>query len=365
METHNYTFKLAKVEINDKLSDKHSDFSKGANTAASTFYSKSRLDRNDDMLIEQTSVFDTEKYVWLRVCSLMETACEAFANHYPLGLKPDDFWKAILYGFAMHVDKNAEQLRSKFVAHEGKKQLSIEVTHFSPGNGSTADWEKIFPQFSEQIQKNIVNPELHSTISGKFSTTTVTDQACHEIALMSAMKNYFSYKMYTKCGIPEITLFGQQKDWQDLYDRTKKLSDYMLPEFSKRWLHCLLPVLQEFIDSFQGNPNKDFWNRMIKIVKIGKGSGSYSVISGWINLFYPFLVKKEENTYIKKWKDLSQEKGPEPEDFPQIMLSVPVIWNYLGKELDFHFHGGIIGALQDKTSKMIIPNSAWIVTRDK
>jgi len=369
MEKQNYTFDLADVKTPQTMSDFcHSlTFEEGAKNAMKSYYGgkKNLWDDNsqDGFVVEQTSNFDSEKYAYVRVSSLMETALEAFSSHYPLGLKPDDFWKAILYGFAMHVDLNAETLRNKFVAHEGKKQLLVAINHFSPGNGSTADWELVFPQFSEQIKDNITNSELQSVIAGKFSTTTVTDQACHEIALMSAMKNYFSYKMYTLCGIPQITLFGQQKDWEDLYNRTKSLGDYMLPSFSQQWLNCLLPVLQEFINTFKGNVNKEFWNRMVKRVRIGKGSGSYSVISGWINLFYPFLGDKSENKCIKKWEDLSQENGAEPSDFPQLMLSAPVKWNYLGTGIDFNFHAGIVGALQEKSSKMLVPHSAWIISR--
>jgi len=195
--------------------------------------------------IESHSEIDNAKYEWLNVSSLMETLLLAFAKHYPVILKPDDFWKAILYGFARHVEKNAEVLRDKFVSHEGKKELKVEVDHFTPGNGTVSDWELVFPQFSTQIQQNISNPELHDIVTRKFSTTTVTDQACHEIALMSSMKQYFSYCMMTCCGIPEITLEGVAQDWQDLYNRTKQLGEFMLPEFSKKMVDMLASCVEK------------------------------------------------------------------------------------------------------------------------
>ena len=50
-------------------------------------------------------------------------AVSAFANHYPLALRPQHFWLMILQAIATHVELNAEELRSKWVAHEGKKEL--------------------------------------------------------------------------------------------------------------------------------------------------------------------------------------------------------------------------------------------------
>eukprot|EP00463_Aulacantha_scolymantha_P001046 TRINITY_DN1729_c0_g1_i1.p2 TRINITY_DN1729_c0_g1~~TRINITY_DN1729_c0_g1_i1.p2 ORF type:complete len:83 (-),score=13.11 TRINITY_DN1729_c0_g1_i1:525-773(-) len=45
----------------------------------------------------------------------------AFFGHHPLILSPDIIWQTIAQGLANHVDQNAEELRSKFVSHEGKK----------------------------------------------------------------------------------------------------------------------------------------------------------------------------------------------------------------------------------------------------
>jgi len=242
--------------------------------------------------------------------------------------------------------------------------LTVEVNHFSPGNGSVKDWELVFPQFAEQIKKNVLDPELHSVVANKFSTTTVTDQACHEIALMSSMKNYFSYRMMTLCGIPEITLFGSVADWEDLHLRTKKLGDFMLPEFTQKWLSFLLPVLEEIVLTVKGNVNVDFWKRFVKYNPSRGGSGAHPTISGWINLFYPFLDSGRANTTLQDWKELNLDKGPDPKDFPTLILSTPVVWNYLGKKFHFHFHAGIVGGVQDKNTKMVFPNSAWIITRD-
>lgn len=108
--------------------------------------------------------------------------------------------------FAKHVDAHAEELRENFVQHEGKKRLMVDTPdsfqmsyNGDPDTGASAsEWEKfVFPEFSKQIKTHVVG-KTHSLLVDKFSTTTPVSAASHEIVLMSAMKNYFSYDMRTQ-----------------------------------------------------------------------------------------------------------------------------------------------------------------------
>jgi len=102
---------------------------------------------------------------------------------------------------------------------------------------------------------------------------------------------------------------------------------------------------------------------MVKFVPARGGSGAHDSVSGWINIFYPYMIEGE-NYYMESWKELKQDRGPDPEDFPQLLLSTPVTWDYLGKVIKFHFHSGIVGAIQDKKTFALSPCSAWIISRD-
>ena len=156
---------------------------------AKIFYDESTL-----KIQMEVHTFDREQTV-KDTGSLMDTALMAFAYHYPLVMKPDDIWCLISYAFATHLDKNAEELRSRFVAHQGKKVLEVRVDHFTLGGMTPEDWERdVFPDFSRQI-RNYIGDEKHDIIASPFSTTTPTTKATHEITLMAAMKNYFSYKV--------------------------------------------------------------------------------------------------------------------------------------------------------------------------
>jgi len=42
-------------------------------------------------------------------------------------IKPDDIWLTIMLWFTKYVDDNAEQLRTAFVSHAGKKKLTVHT----------------------------------------------------------------------------------------------------------------------------------------------------------------------------------------------------------------------------------------------
>ena len=66
-----------------------------------------------------------------------------------------------------------------------------------------------------ELDKNVVDPSLRAWILPKFSTTTTTDGIVASVIMMSSMKNYFDYKFGLMCGLPSVTLEGEQEDWEE------------------------------------------------------------------------------------------------------------------------------------------------------
>lgn len=290
--------------------------------------------------------------------SFYNAALKAFADHYPLVIRPDDIWILQAYGFATHVDKNAEALRSRFVKHQGKKRLTVEVG-LTPGASPPEEWERqVFPDFSRQIREHI-GEETHKMIATGFSsTTTPTDQAAYEITLMTAMKHYFAYGMVTCCGIPWIELRGTLQDWQALRDRSQKMWGEFMPDYAE----VLVPVLDQFIDAYQGKVDHAFWQSMVKRVQHGAGSGA-TTISGWVTLLYPYLAGGK-NTHLRQWQHMYTHYGPDPDDFPKVVSSVPVEWDHFGEQILLHFHAGAFGYTQDPETLALSSHTGWVVSRD-
>jgi hypothetical protein len=293
----------------------------------------------------------------------------AFAQHLPLELSPDHIWALITYAFAEHVDKNAEELRHNFVSHEGKQRIEIETPasfqisrENNPDSGATAsEWEScVFAQFSSAI-RGYIGDKTHQALVADFSSTTAKDRAASEVVLMAAMKNYFSFGMSTCCGIPEITLLGSEQDWIALRQRAEALGKLMLPDFQNYWMQALLPVLDQFVKSYQGDVHCGFWQSMVKLRHNGMGSGYCEFISGWVQIFFPHLGSRgRQQPPMRQWNEM-YFTGPDPGDFPLIDSFAPCDWNYHGAKYDLEFHAGITGVRQDPESGRLSPLTGWYV----
>merc|ERR1712226_1832981 len=170
------------------------------------------------------------------------TVYRAFYEHYPITLSPDVIWITIAQGFAQHVNNNAEDLRSCFVEHEGKKQIVISRPEFVKGSPNN-DWPGVFPEFSEKIAANVKDPGLTKVIECTFSTTGPVEQITSQITLMDSMKSYFEYVMMCGCGIPSVELTGTVEDWRAIKQKALALREYDL----EWWIDELVKVLDHFI----------------------------------------------------------------------------------------------------------------------
>lgn len=346
---------------------------------ASTFYSDDPtkpyghkhtvpLIKANDIRLEAVSKMP-DNTVFSGGSGFLAASLTAFAEHLTLAISPDHVWALLSYAFAKHVDTHVEELRENFVQHEGKKRLLVNADHMvmsggNLGQGSLAEvWEAdVFPDFSRQIEEHI-GEKVHGTIASDFSTTTNTARAAHEITLMAATKNYFSFGMTTMCGIPSITLLGSEQDWVSLRARAKDLGKLMTPDIASKWIPHLLPVLDKFVNSYKGNVNHGFWQKMVKLRNTGGGSGSHDFISGWLQIFFPYLRDGEFNSQLKPWSEMYFE-GPDPENFPTTISSAPVDWEYYGNSFNLHFHAGITGFTQDPDDGTLTPLIGWYVTHD-
>jgi hypothetical protein len=104
------------------------------------------------------------------------------------------------------------------------------------------------------LKENVKDPEICDWILPAFSTTTNDDIIVGSIVLMATMKEYFDYKMYLMCGIPEITLLGTPEDWDLIHSRVKKLRSFA--ECNKHfveWADMLEKITENMAASSRGN----------------------------------------------------------------------------------------------------------------
>lgn len=208
----------------------------------------------------------------------VRAAVAAYSGHHHLAIRPEDVWFAMLTQLSFFVKAHAEELRSFFVPHAGRKVLEVVAA----GNIGCANFGAMAERMTELMAKAVNDPELLPWIMPDFSTTKDTDKVVASILMMGAMQKYFSYRFTLQCGIPSVTLLGERADWEALRQRLEKLPSF---GFEPGLFHDLLkPLLSSFVASFDAPsaPSTiDFWN---KIAHQAYGSGSCS-LSGWITAF--------------------------------------------------------------------------------
>ena len=78
----------------------------------------------------------------------VRTVIRAYSYHHHLVIRPEDIWFAIISQISLYINKHAEELRHKFVAHEDKKELVVK----DGGNRWTVDHGKLAKRMTTEIE---------------------------------------------------------------------------------------------------------------------------------------------------------------------------------------------------------------------
>jgi hypothetical protein len=285
--------------------------------------------------------------------SLIQGLIAAYKNHYPITISPDMIWILIMQGFSRFMEKYENLVRERFVNFTGKKDLKLERLQYSPYNASKEVWDGIIKEFVQKIGNN-VGKEVVDNLECDFSTTSAVAKVTSQVCIMSAMKQYFTYRvLMAGCGISSITLEGSIKDWEKIKSKLEFLSTKAL----KWWTKHLIPIIDNIITtkkyySTYGQLNQeliDFWKGMIRL----KGKGDMydpHMINGWIVKFIPNLRGEKPTIY----EELLETNVPDQ------IISCPMEITWLsmqGKRVDFScsLFSGFYGMVQDKKTFNVKP----------
>ena len=207
---------------------------------------------------------------------------------------------------------------------------------------------------------------------------------------MDAMKSYFEYEFVTLCGIPQVILEGESRDWQQLKERTESLSQAYDLDW---WIKFLLPTLDRIAENAAGADDPDLWKEIYKVE--GGSGGPY--INGWLIDFFPSvetnrLVEKqtqrrvdwsepgvmddfegdrqcydfakvdEKNPFLgRRLKEEEFGGGLTTPMFPGSLSRVPFRWKYLAEAYEMEFIAGFTAFTQDHETLAVRPKIGWAV----
>lgn len=206
----------------------------------------------------------------------------AYDNHKDIILSPDDVWMIISLQFTRYVNDNAEKMRHMFVNHEGQKDLTV-TTH----NDLTEDkWEEFFELMLDSVRTN-TKDEVVDLLQSDFTTTTPVEKLLSTAVIMNTFKQYFKYgRCIPLCGIRNVLFMGTLDDWNVLSTKLEGLKKYAICSKWTKYVDELSPVITKFIETYEGNVDMGFWDKVMNVTYGSLGSGSTSYVSGWILKFY-------------------------------------------------------------------------------
>ncbi|KAJ4359927.1 uncharacterized protein N0V89_000486 [Didymosphaeria variabile] len=301
-----------------------------------------------------------------------EGIVRAYQQDLHLVLRPDDVWQAVITQFSFYVVGHAEELRDKFVAHQGKKEIVLKHAGGSP---YAMQVDIVARKLTCLIEEQLVNKQIRNWIIPDFSTTTDNDIAVASMTMMATMKEYFNYRGNTGCGFPSVTLLGERNDWANMRKRLDQLPGY--GEQPAEWAKLLVPVFDRFVATFD-RPNdealKTFWLTICHAER--NGSGSPDTFSGWMTAFVFWKTDGSRNL-LSGWRppkhqmvapQLSLDGQVYPrtlqESIPQGVVEVPLVVRDMASRVDLYTQlvagsAGMSIVAEDENSTTVQPRSGW------
>lgn len=274
----------------------------------------------------------------------------AFAEHHSIEITPDDIWLLILDGVRLHVEANRDALKRKFVVDGSDTTINVYDNSLSETSPSKQWMDNINAIYGALYKK--LPTATRGALSAHFSTTTPEDQFVSKAMVMAVSSQYYTYHMYTLCGIPKIVIKGELKDWKNLKAHFNQIAKELDMSW---WAKQVNPILDEFINVYKKKANLEFWRGIYKYIPPGHYSGAVPGINGWVTQFFPYIKKRvgypNTQEVLKRrteWTTLLQF-----EDFTVGRSSVPVIWHYTSVTKYLSLSTGFWGIYQDPKTKIL------------
>ena len=163
--------------------------------------------------------------------------------------------------------------------------------------------------------------------------------------IITYLAEYYSYTWAVACGISLIKVNRTKVDWRLRRDSFNKLASRLNLEW---WVKELNPILDEFINVFDGKINLIHWRSIFKKVFEEVGCERRIQVDGWITKFYPY-IGRDKPERRNEWNGAIDPMT----DIPKGVTDVDINWIYDGKTIPLKIYTGFVGIQVDTTRKML------------
>jgi hypothetical protein len=237
--------------------------------------------------------------------SFLQGAIDAWTQNQHFVISPEIVWFTILkqlnYYLSNHQSDSQVQRNFKYqkkITFELNSYLTLE--HFTIG-GFMFNISRILDMESRGRFKD---PELYSWLQPSFTTSKRYEDAIIANLLLTSPINSSSDGndkpsfaltavdkvlplSSSKCGMPSVALLGTQGDWQQLLQKTERLTSFGMEPSG--YGESLRVILSRFVHSFD-SPNdptiRGFWDMIVSDGRRDVECLRSSIVSGWIVGFY-------------------------------------------------------------------------------
>lgn len=79
------------------------------------------------------------------------------------------------------------------------------------------------------------------------------------------MKKFFRYErdIGLACGINNVYMAGTREDWAKMIPKLENLIQYDVDGDIKKYISHMRIILQNFLDTYDNNPNVEWWNTIM------------------------------------------------------------------------------------------------------
>lgn len=188
-------------------------------------------------------------------------------------------------------------------------------------------------------------------LTADFTTTTKSSLIASKATIMHSMKEYCKYySTGHRCGLSSVTIEGTVEDWQSILSRLEYLAKFDL----EWWISELRPILQQIINTKNGNISINFWKDMISSKPPNKYYGFPDNVDGWITKFFPYKTD-QKRSYFGPIIDIN--------NVPSEIIKVPFTLEMgdAGVKYESQLLTGIFGMIQDPKTFNLKPEIGWAV----